>query len=111
MISMMKPMYNGSGKLPAQLSYKEPKKPSAEFSKETEELYLYAEMDYIAVKDGLKIFNREPVPVSIKNNFKRKLVHISFPVADYSFCFKKHHVYNNKGKYIPSHPAKVKYYF
>ena len=39
------------------------------------------------------------VPVSIKNNFKRTLVDISFPVAGSSFCFKKHHVYNNKGKY------------
>ena len=69
-VSVIKPKYTGKGEFPSHLCFKEPKQPAVELSKETKELFLYAEMDYIFVKDELKVFNREPVQSICKQQFQ-----------------------------------------
>ena len=73
-VSVMKSKYTGKREFPSHLCFKEPKQPAVELWKETKELFLYAEMDYIFIKDELKVFNREPVCVSIKSNFNYNLI-------------------------------------
>ena len=51
-----------------EMRYTEPQVPPTMLRKETKELFLYTEGDYIHVNEQLKILNRKAVPVSQKEN-------------------------------------------
>ena len=67
-ISMMRPEHRGTTDIPREMRYTEPRVPPTALTKETKELILYTEGDYIHVNEQLKILNRKAVPVSQKEN-------------------------------------------
>ena len=65
---MMRPEHRGTTDIPREMRYTEPCVPPTVLTKETKELFLYTEGDYIHVNEQLKILNRKAVPVSQKEN-------------------------------------------
>ena len=65
---MMRPEHHGATDIPREMRYTEPQVPPTALTKETKELFLYTEGDYIHVNEQLKILNRKAVPVSQKEN-------------------------------------------
>ena len=65
---MMRPEHRGTIDILREMRYTEPQVPPTMLRKETKELFLYTEGDYIHVNEQLKILNRKAVPVSQKEN-------------------------------------------
>ena len=65
---MMRPEHHGATDILREMRYTEPRVPPTVLTKETKELFLYTEGDYIHVNEQLKILNRKAVPVSQKEN-------------------------------------------
>ena len=63
---MMRPEHHGATDIPREMRYTEPRVPPTVLTKETKDLFLYTEGDYIHVNEQLKILNRKAVPVSQK---------------------------------------------
>ena len=61
---MMRPEHRGATDIPREMRYTEPRVPPTVLTKETKDLFLYTEGDYIHVNEQLKILNRKAVPVS-----------------------------------------------
>ena len=65
---MMRPEHHGAIDILREMWYTEPQVPPTMLRKETKELFLYTEGDYIHINEQLKILNRKAVPVSQKEN-------------------------------------------
>ena len=52
---MMRPEHRGTTDIPREMRYTEPRVPPTVLTKETKELFLYMEGDYIHVNEQLKI--------------------------------------------------------
>ena len=65
---MMRPEHRDEVEIPKDMQYMEPWLPHDVLMKETKELFLYMEGDYVHIIDKLKVWNRKPMPVSQKEN-------------------------------------------
>ena len=65
---MTRPEHRGAVDLLREMQYMEPQVPPTMLMKETKELFLDTEGDYIHVNEQLKILNRKAVPRSQKEN-------------------------------------------
>ena len=62
---MMRPEHQGEVEIPKDMHYIEPQKQHDSLRKETKELFLHTEADYLYIIDKLKVLNRKPMPVKI----------------------------------------------
>ena len=65
---MMRPKQWGEVDIPKEMWYTELRVPHKMLTKETKELFLYTEGDYLQINEKLKVLNRKAVPVSQKEN-------------------------------------------
>ena len=65
---MMRPEHRGEADIPKEMWYMEPRVPHDVLTKETKELFLYTEGDYLLISQKLKVLNRKAMSVSQKEN-------------------------------------------